>query len=399
MPNFQCRAVDNSGQMVDKRIEAENETDARIQIESQGLTLVDIKTVSNLRMLLTSKKVTKKELSLFTKQLSQLVATGIALHRGVELIGEQTKNTFFKTTISKVVQDIKEGVPMSQSCAKHPNVFPESMSFQLEAAEAGGFMQEALMNISTTFERDAEFNSKVRGALIYPISVLVVALGIVYFMLATVVPSMSTTLASFDAELPGITLAVIALSDFVKGYWYIGAISGLVIGYFGYAAMQDSAKRRVIDSFLLKIPVLGNLIISINVARMTRVMSSLLSTGVPIDDTLENLKNVVSNTIMKDAVVEVKNNVVDKGISISKSMEIQKIFPRTMVQVVSVGEEAGNLPQVLTSMAETLEEEVSNLLKTLTSSLNPILMVIIGAIVATIILSLFLPMFALIDKF
>lgn len=399
MPTFQYRAVTSNGHVVEERIETNTQVNAMIEIEKKGLQLIEIKQVNQFKMLITSKRVSKKELSMFCKQLSYLVNTGVSLHRGVEIIGEQTKNAFFKSVIQRIIQDIKQGVPISHAISVHPNVFPESMVFQMKAAEAGGFMPEALLNLSSSFARDADFSSKVRGAMVYPASILVVALGIVYFMLAVIVPSMSKTLTGFNAELPPLTMGILTLSNFVKSYWYVGLMIIGTLIYLLYMTFQDEKKRLILDGILIKIPILGHLIISINVARMTRIMASLLSSGVPIDDTLDNLKNVLSNLVMKEQIKKVKEEVVDQGVSLSKSLEMKPIFPRTMVQVVAVGEEAGSLPEVLTNLAENLEEDVTGMLKSVTSLINPILTILIGVIVAVIVLSLFLPMFSLMDQF
>lgn len=399
MPHFQYKAIDFKGQTIEKRIEAIDDTDARLQLENLDLTVLEIKSVSNYKLLLSKKRVKKKELALFCRQLSHLLKTGITLHKGVELIGDQVRNPYFKTIVDSVVQDIKSGMPMSQACAKYPKVFPESMSFQLEAAETGGFMHATLFDISQSIERDADFTKKVKGAMIYPLSVLGISIAIVYFMLATVVPSMAETLAGFDAELPAITLLVMKASEIAKGYWYIVLGGAGAVAYLLYYAMNDPEKRRVIDKFLLKIPVLGGLIVSVNMAKIGRVMSSLLSTGVPIDDTLENLKNIISNTIIKDELTEVKKDVIEQGVSLSVSMNDKKVFPKTMVQVISIGEESGSIAEVLTNFSDGLEEEASERLATITSLINPILMVLVGIIVGAVVLSLFLPMFALMDSF
>ena len=398
MPIFQYKAINSQGIRIEDKIEAEDQIAAMNDIERKGYTLLEIKGVSKYALALSKKSVTKKELAAFCKQLSYLVGTGIALHRGIEIIGEQTKNSFFRTIIQKTIQDIKEGFPLSQAIAKHPKVFPESMVFQVKAAESGGFMQHALENIANNFERDADFSSKVKGAMMYPIIVLVVSLAIVYFMLTMVVPKMANTLSGFDAELPAITQFVMGVSNFAQSYWYVFLIGIGIFIYALYIVLQDEDKRFLVDTYLLKVPVIGKLLISIDVARMTRVMASLLSSGVPIDDTLDNLKKVIANRAMRKQINQVKEDVVEQGVPLSKSLELKEVFPRTMVQVVAVGEESGNLPDVLNNLAENLELEVSGLLKTATSLINPILMIFIGGIVGVIVLSLFTPMFSLMDS-
>lgn len=398
MPVFHFKALDSGGNIVEDKVDSESVETVIAEVERRGLSLIEVKAVNSLLTAMNKKKVTKKDLANFTKQLSYLIETGIALHKGVEIIGEQIKNPYFKSIIYKIIKDIKEGIPLSQATSKYPKVFPPAMVFQLRAAESGGFMQEALINISADLERDAKFSKQVKGALMYPSMVLLVALGIVYFMLALVVPKMAKTLASFNAELPKITKIVMSASDFVTGYWYIGLILGGIIFYLVYFILQNDENKKKLDKILLKIPVLGNLILAINIARMTRVMSSLLSSGVPIDDTLENLRNILTNKVLSEEIKKTRTQVVEEGYSLSKSMDEKPIFPKALVQILKVGEETGNLEEVLLSLADKYEEDVSDALKATTSLINPLLMILIGAIVAVIVLSLFLPMFSLIDN-
>ncbi|MEJ1518116.1 type II secretion system F family protein [Bacillus cereus] len=398
MPIFHFKALDQNGQIIEEKIETESMDQAIAEVNRRGVSLIEIKPVNSIMNSLALKKVSKKELASFTKQLSYLIETGISLHKGVEIIAEQIRNPYFKSVINQIVKDIKEGIPLSEAAAKFPKVFPNAMIFQLKAAEAGGFMQEALVNISADLEREARFAKQVKGAMMYPSVVLVVAIGIVYFMLTMVVPKMAATLTSFDAELPAITKAVMATSDIAKNYWYVFIIVVVLGIYLFKLLMKNSVYKKKYHAFLLKIPVIGNLVISINIATMTRLMSSLLSSGVPIDDTLDNLRNVLTNKVLSDNIEKVRKEVVEEGYTLSKSMDEKPVFPKALVQILKVGEETGNLEEVLSSLADKYEEDVSDALKTMTSLINPLLMVVIGGIVGVIVVSLFVPMFSLIDK-
>ncbi|PGP12552.1 hypothetical protein COA01_32570 [Bacillus cereus] len=398
MPIFHFKALDQNGQIIEEKIETESMDQAIAEVNRRGVSLIEIKPVNSIMNSLALKKVSKKELASFTKQLSYLIETGISLHKGVEIIAEQIRNPYFKSIINQIVKDIKEGIPLSEASAKFPKVFPNAMIFQLKAAEAGGFMQEALVNISADLEREARFAKQVKGAMMYPSVVLVAAIGIVYFMLTMVVPKMAKTLTSFDAELPAITKAVMAASDIAKNYWYVFVIVVVLGIYLFKLLMKNPVYKKKYHAFLLKIPVIGNLVIAINIATMTRLMSSLLSSGVPIDDTLDNLKNVLSNKVLSDNIEKVRKEVVEEGYTLSKSMDEKPVFPKALVQILKVGEETGNLEEVLSSLADKYEEDVSDALKTMTALINPLLMIVIGAIVGVIVVSLFVPMFSLIDK-
>lgn len=398
MPTFHFKALNQNGQIIEEKIETESMDQAIAEINRRGVSLIEIKAVNSIMNSLTLKRVSKKELASFTKQLSYLIETGISLHKGVEIIAEQIRNPYFKSVINQIVKDIKEGIPLSEASAKFPKVFPNAMIFQLKAAEAGGFMQEALVNISTDLEREAKFAKQVKGAMMYPAVVLVVAVGIVYFMLTMVVPKMAATLKSFDADLPAITKMIMAISDIAKNYWYVSIIVVVLGIYLFRLLMKNPVYKKKYHAFLLKIPVIGKLIIAINIATMTRLMSSLLSSGVPIDDTLDNLKNILTNKVLSDNIEKVRKEVIEEGYTLSKAMDEKPVFPKVLVQMLKVGEETGNLEEVLATLADKYEEDVSDALKTMTSLINPLLMIVIGAIVGVIVISLFVPMFSLIDK-
>ncbi|MFP3727424.1 type II secretion system F family protein [Priestia filamentosa] len=398
MPYFKFRAIDGNGNVVEEKMEADSMDIVVAEITRRNLSTLEIKEVSSLITMLNPKSVSKKDLANFCKQLGYLIETGVAIHKGVEIISEQIRNPYFKSIIGKIVKDIKEGIPLSQAVSKYPKVFTDAIVFQLRAAESGGFMQDALFNIAASLERDAKFSKQVKGAMIYPIVVLIVSFLIVYLMLAFVVPKMTKTLSSFDAELPQITQFVMKVSDLVTGYWYIGVGAGLGIFFLVRYLLKNEENHYKLDKFMLKIPVIGNLIIAINVARMTRVMAALLSSGVPIDDTLENLKNILSNRVMSGEISKVRTQVVEDGYTLSDAMNEKPVFPKALVQILKVGEETGNLEEVLVSLADKYEEDVSDALRATTNLINPILMIFIGAIVAVIVLSLFLPMFSLIDN-
>lgn len=398
MPYFKIKALDSNGRLIEEKIEADSMDVVVAELERRSLSTLEIKPVSSIATMLSPKSVSKRDLANFCKQLGYLIETGIALHKGVEIIGEQVRNPYFKSVINKIIKDIKEGITLSQSAAKHPKVFPDSIVFQLRAAESGGFMQDALFNVAAGLERDAKFSKQVRGAMMYPAMVLVVALGIVYFMLAMVVPKMANTLKSFDAELPQITQIVMKASDLVTGYWYIGLAIIVALVFLIRFVLKSEANKKKLDIFLLKIPVIGKLITAVNIARMTRVMSSLLSSGVPIDDTLQNLRNILTNRVMADEILDIRTKVVEDGYTLSDAMNEKPVFPKALVQILKVGEETGNLEEVLVSLADKYEEDVSDALKATTSLINPLLMILIGAIVAVIVLALFLPMFSLIDN-
>lgn len=395
MAKYVYKAVDNQGQIAKGTIKSESQLLATDELKRQGYRVLEIKKTSSFSI---EKKVGKAELAHFCRQLSYLVSTGIALHRGLELLSNQVKSKEFKETIHKVVIDIKEGMPLSQSIGSYPEVFPESMAFQIKAAEAGGFIEKTLESLANMFEREANFKKSVIGAFMYPVGIFVFAILILVFMILFLVPKMTGMLDSFNTDLPGITQFLLNLSDWAKAYWWIVILVIAVITITYYVLYQDEQKRIKIDYFFLKMPMVGKLVTSINVAKMVRVMGSLMSSGVPIDDTLDNIKNVIENRKFKLEIKNVRDRILQEGISLSKALEDTGLFPETAIQIVIVGEESGRLSEVLLNLADSLETETTELLKTVTGLITPILTLFIGGIVGTVVIALFMPMFSMMDN-
>lgn len=400
MPLFDYKAKTQNGELIDERIDASSKAEAIVEIQNKRLILLDIQEVkATQKSSFTRNHVSPKELALFCKQLGQLIETGISIHHGIELVGEQHKNKFFKDVLMMVVRDIKGGTSISRSLEKHPKVFPDIMIYQMRAAEEGGFLPRTLKSLSQEFVREADFKKKIRGAFMYPIFVVFVTIAIVWFMMTKIIPTLAETLTSFDAEIPAITQIVMNVSKGFQNYWVMG-----LVGIFAFIAcaiflLKHPVYRLTIDRMLMKIPLIGNLISVINVARIARVTSSLMSSGVGIDQTLNNVNQILTNKAMREAMVDVKDEVINRGQTLHYAFEKYSYFPKTFVQIVKIGEEAGNLSEVLEQLAEQYEEEVQDTLKAVTAAINPILMLIIGAIVGVIVISMFLPMFSLMGSF
>lgn len=397
MPIFDYRAKTQNGEIIDERIEASSKINAILEIQNRRQTLMDIKEVKKTIVVFEWNKVSLKELSLFCKQLGQLQETGVSVHRGIELIAENHKNKFFKDILMQIVKEIKAGSPISRALEKHANVFPEIMTHQMKAAEDGGFLVETLKNLSMEFSRSSEFSKKIKGALMYPAFIVLATIGIVWFMMAKIIPTLTESLSNFDAELPLITKIVVGVSDFFQAYWWliIGGTGGLAI--LGFYLFKQPLYRLIIDRFMMRIPLVGNLFATMNIARIARVMSSLMGSGVGIEQTLDNAIKITNNKAIMEAMIEVKSEVINKGTSLHKALEKYPYFPKTFIQIVNIGEEAGNLSEVLEQLAEQYEEEVGESLKALTSVINPLLMLFIGGIVGIIVVAMFVPMFSMMD--
>lgn len=399
MPLYDYRAKTTNGDLIDERIEASSKAEAIAELQNQRMLLIDIKEVKPEMFSINVNRVTLKELASFCRQLGQLLDTSVSVVHAMELIGEGHKNKHFREVLMDIVRDIKGGANVSRCLEKHPKVFPEMMIYQVKAAEDGGYLGETLKSLSANFERDADFNKKIRGAFMYPGFIILVTIGILWFMLTKIVPQLNNTLSSFDAELPNLTKMVVAVSEAFQSYWLIGI--GVVIGVSVLSTflLKQPTYRLVFDKLVMRIPLIGNLVAVINIARICRVMSSLMSSGVGIDQTLTNVNKVLSNKAIQEAMNEAKDDVINRGQSLYKALEKYPHFPKTFVQIVKIGEETGNLSEVLEQLAGQYEKEVGESLKLVTSAINPILMIGIGGIVGVVVVSMFLPMFSLMNSF
>lgn len=398
MPLYEYKARTQTGELVIERIEARTKPEAIVELQNQRLILSDIREVKKDFIIFERKGASTKDLSLFCKQLGQLVETGITVHHGIELIAEHHKNKKFQAVLNNMVKDIKAGVSVTKAMESHKNVFPEIMVYQLKAAEDGGFLSETLKNLSLDFQRERNFKKTIRGAFSYPGFIVLVTIGMMWFMMTKIVPTLTTTLSDFDAELPAITKMVIGVSEFVQSYWYMVAISvGVTVVVTVYLYRQDNYRLKI-DQALMKTPLVGNLITVINLARISRVMSSLMGSGVGIDQTLENANKIINNFALSKAMEQVKDEVLNKGATLNKALEKHEYFPKTFVQIVNIGEESGNLADVLAQLAEQYEEEVKDALKAVTSVINPVLMIGIGVVVGIVVVAMFVPMFSLMES-
>lgn len=399
LPIYKYKAINHLGEIITDKIESATEIEALEELERREYSVISIKNASFMTNLLSKNKVDKSELSMFFKNLSYLIKTGIPIHRAIEIVSDQSTNIHFKSILVSILKDIKNGQTFSSACEKHPKTFTKTIIEQLKTSEEGGFLEESLVDISISLDREIEFNKKIKNAMTYPVIVLIITIGIVFFMLLTVVPKISNTLNNFDAELPLITKVIINISDFILSVWYLFLLFliGLIILFREF--LKKEQYRLIFDTFLLKVPILSNLIINVNAARISRTMSSMIESGVPIEKTLESIINLVNNKLISKKLKEVKNEVIEQGFRLSDSFQTKGVFPVILSQITSVGEESGNLGEMLKNLSDNLEENVINQLDRVSNIVNPLLMIFVGGVVGVVVISMFLPMFTLIDQF
>ncbi len=342
-------------------------------------------------------KVNARRLAIFTRQFSVMIDAGLPLVQCLEILGNQQDSRLFQKIILAVRQDVEAGSSLAEAMRKHPKAFDDLFVNMVAAGEAGGILDTILRRLSTYIEKAVKLKGQVKTALIYPVSVLLVAAIVVFIILWKVIPTFAALFAALGAELPLPTRLVIKASNFVASY-IVFIVAG--VAALGYALKRYYATyrgRRVIDGLVLKLPVLGDIMKKIAVARFCRTLATLTSSGVPILDGLEITAKTAGNAIVEDAIMGVRKSV-EAGRTIAEPLGETKVFPSMVVQMIGVGEQTGALDAMLNKIAEFYEEEVDNAVNGLMKLMEPIMIAILGTVIGTIVVAMYMPMFDLISK-
>jgi len=340
--------------------------------------------------------VSKREVAIFTRQFSVMLDAGLPLVQCLEAMGEQNANSTFRSVLEQVRTDVESGSTLSDAMARHPKVFDALYTNMIAAGEAGGILDMILQRLAVFIEKIVKLKQALRSALIYPCVILSIAVTVVGIILWKVVPVFRTLYAGFNVQLPLLTRIVIALSAIVESYMLI-IIAAVVLIALGVRSYYKTDKgRHMIDRMLLRIPILGEVFRKIGVARFTRTLATLLSSGVSILEGLDITARTAGNAILEDVVRKVRRNI-EEGKTIAEPMKQSKFFPVMVTQMVSVGESTGELDTMLVKVADYYEEEVDVIMNNLLTIMEPFLMVFLGVIVGGIVIAMYLPLFKLIQ--
>ncbi len=334
--------------------------------------------------------VSKIEIASFTRQLSTLLHAGIPLARALGTLTEQVKNMRLKTPLSEVRAAVNEGMPLADALAKHPKLFDELFISMVRAGELAGNLDEVLVRLADFLESSQKLKSKIQGAMIYPAVMVVVGGGIMAVLMIKVIPEITSMFSQQGKTLPLNTRFLIASSRFLGNYWLWLFFAMIGLGILFSRWTRSKGGRPVWHRFLLKLPVLGELIRTINVGRFARTLGTMLQAGVPMLRSLDTGKQIVGNVIIKQAIEDAKTQVTE-GVSLATTLKKSGEFPTTMIDMVAVGEEAGKLEQMLERVAITYESEVDTKLSRFTALLEPMMLVVMGGAVTFIVFSILQP--------
>ena len=398
METFSYKAVNPAGKDVKGSVEAESKEEATRKIKEQGLVPVSIGKQGALDKdvnipMFKGKKIPARDMSVFCRQFASILKAGVSVINALEMLAEQTENKKLKEAIVQTQSNVEKGESLSDSM-KLNDAFPSILIDMVRAGEASGSLENSLTRMAIQFEKDAKLKGIVKKAMMYPIVLLCVMIGVIIVMLTFVIPSFMTMFEDLDSELPVTTRAILAMSDSLKNYWYIYilVIVGIVVGIQMYKHTDDG--RPNLDKLKLKIPVFGLLQTKTACASFARTMSTLLQAGMPMIDALEISASTMKNVLFYDGLQKVKNGV-SLGLPLSNQLKATGLFPPMVVHMVGIGEETGNVEEMLTNSATYYEEEVEVQTQTLTSLMEPIIIVLMALVVVMLIMAIYQPMIQL----
>jgi type IV pilus assembly protein PilC len=342
-------------------------------------------------------RIKTKDLVIFTRQFATMIDAGLPLVQCLQILGDQQEKPTFREIIQQVKADVEQGSTFADALAKHPKPFDPLYVNLVAAGEVGGILDTILNRLAVYLEKADALARKVRGAMVYPATVLTVAVGVMVLMLVKIIPTFEQMFADFGGQLPGPTQMVIDMSHWMQR-WLIWFIMGLIAGFAAYfqARKRVPTFRRRTDALALKLPIFGPLLRKVAVARFTRTLGTMIASGVPILDGLEIVSKTAGNMVVEEALRDVRT-AISEGKTIAEPLSESQVFPGMVVSMIAVGEETGAMENMLTKIADFYDDEVDAAVEALTAMLEPAMMVVLGGTVGSMLVAMYLPIFKIAD--
>jgi len=388
---FEWEGKDRNGKQVRGEVRAAGENQVKASLRRQGVTPTKIKK----RRMRSGKSIKPKDLAIFTRQLATMMKAGVPLLQAFDIVGRGNPNPSVTKLLNDIRTDVETGTSLSVAFRKFPLYFDNLYCNLVEAGESAGILDQLLDRLAVYMEKTEAIKSKIKSALMYPITVLIVAFVVVAVIMIFVVPAFKEVFSSFGGELPAPTLAVIAMSEFFTKYWYLifGGIFGGV--YFFMQAWQRNKKmQRVMDRVMLKLPIFGVLVEKSCIARWTRTLSTMFAAGVPLVEALDSVGGAAGNSVYEDATIKIQQEV-STGTALTAAMTNANLFPSMVLQMCAIGEESGSVDHMLGKAADFFEAEVDDMVAGISSLMEPIIIVILGTVIGGIVVAMYLPIFKL----
>jgi type IV pilus assembly protein PilC len=386
---FEWEGKDRTGKLVRGELRAGGEAAVSASMRRQGIMVTKVKK----RRLSSGKSIKAKDIAVFTRQLSTMMKAGVPLLQAFDIVARGSTNPRMTRLLNEIRGAVETGTSLSSAFRKHPQYFDALYCNLVEAGEAGGILEELLARLALYQEKTIAIKQKVKSALIYPTSVIVVAFGVLTVIMIFVIPSFKEVFTSFGAELPAPTLVVMAMSDYFIHYWWL--IFGILFGggYMFIQTWKRSEKMQFfMDRLMLRLPIFGDLVMKSVVARWTRTLSTMFAAGVPLVEALDSVGGTAGNLVFTHATQQIQRDVA-AGSALTTAMTSANVFPTMVLQMSAIGEESGALDDMLARAAEFYEEEVDEMVKGLSTLMEPIIIVVLGTLIGGIVVSMYLPIF------
>ncbi|ELL17403.1 type II secretion system (T2SS), F family protein [Neisseria meningitidis 61103] len=380
-----------SDKLVNGEVSAFTEEEARKKLAKRGIRPLQITRVKTS----SKRKITQEDITVFTRQLSTMIKAGLPLMQAFEIVARGHGNPSMTEMLMEIRGEVEQGSSLSRAFSNHPKYFDRFYCNLVAAGETGGVLESLLDKLAIYKEKTQAIRKKVKTALTYPVSVIAVAIGLVFVMMIFVLPAFKEVYANMGAELPALTQTVMDMSDFFVSYgWMVLIALGFAIyGFLKLKARSIKIQRRM-DAILLRMPIFGDIVRKGTIARWGRTTATLIAAGVPLVDVLDSTAGAAGNLIYEEATREIRTRVI-QGLSMTSGMRATELFPNMMLQMSSIGEESGSLDDMLNKAAEFYEDEVDNAVGRLSAMMEPIIIVILGLVIGTLLVAMYLPLFNL----
>ena len=392
---YTWKGVDKQGRPTSGESSGTSQAVVKAQLRKQGITPKAVKKKPKPLLGGGKKKITPEDIAVFTRQLATMMKAGVPLVQSFEIVADGLENPSMADLVLQIRNDVASGSGFANAIAKHPKYFDELFCNLVASGEASGTLETMLDRVATYKEKSEALKKKIKKALTYPIAVVVVALVVTGILLVKVVPQFAETFSSFGAELPAFTLFVLRLSEIAQEWWLI-VIIGLIAAIFVFkeAVTRSPAVALAVDKFMLRAPIVGDIVYQSIMARFSRTLATTFAAGVPLIDALEAVAGTAGNIIYTDAIKRIREDVMT-GTQLNASIRATGLFPNMMLQMVSIGEESGALDDMLEKVATFYEEAVDNAVDSLTSLLEPMIMSVLGILVGGLMIAMYMPIFML----
>lgn len=389
--NYSWEGTDKKGKRVKGEMKGSGEAFIKASLRRQGINVVKVSKQSTLFK--SGGKVTEKDVTLFTRQLATMMKSGVPLLQAFDIVGKGHNNPAVAKLLGDIKADVETGSSLSQSFRKYPLHFDALFCNLVGAGEQAGILDSLLDRLATYKEKILAIKSKIKSALFYPVSIIVVAFVITAIIMIFVIPAFKELFSGFGADLPAPTLVVMAISDFFVAYWWaIFASIGGSLWFFFYTWKRSEKMQATMDRLLLKLPLFGEIIKKATVARFARTLSTMFAAGVPLVEALDSVAGAAGNRVYYDATKRIQSEI-STGTSLTVAMQNSEVFPNMVLQMVAIGEESGALDSMLSKVADFYEGEVDDAVEALSSLMEPMIMVVLGTLIGGLVIAMYMPIF------